>query len=472
MKEKNKKKWDRKKLLRLVQIELILLVIVLIALGLFLYKDYNERPGFLDWGTLKATERTTDSIALKWKSSRNTEIYNVFYKEKNAPAGEWEKAIVKSSDGTEPEITLEGLEEGVKYAVVLRPDSADRKGFKTSAKYFTTRKSQKIKARTLMTKLTCNKPFKLKAKAKTALHYKSSDPDIAEVDPDKGTVTPKSSGEVIIRITAEETKDYMPAKKKVRIIVIEAEATNPSSSSARIIYSLDEDDCEAVMAISGAGGASTPQSLAYTGDKYIIAYGSSSVQRIVTYDADGNNKSVRAPGVGMGHPNGFTYCNDNGVCYSVRGWTGKTVSYAVESGVFSSLNLRYGCSGIAYDRVDKVFYTSARNAMRVYSGDGNFSHMSAISNVKHSSHVYTQDCGGHAGILMHCLSGSSKHGTNYIDLYNMREGTYLGTISCDLSEVESVIVDDEGYLEIMSNYTTSVDYIWKTRINIEDIGEE
>ena len=91
--------------------------------------------------------------------------------------------------------------------------------------------------------------------------------------------------------------------------------------------------------------------------------------------------------------------------------------------------------------------------------------------VKHSEYTYTQDCGGHAGVMMRCLSGSDKHGINYIDLYDMKNGKYLGSFSCDLSEVESAIVDDEGYLEILSNNSGGTDYIWKTDINIETIGE-
>ena len=84
----------------------------------------------------------------------------------------------------------------------------------------------------------------------------------------------------------------------------------------------------------------------------------------------------------------------------------------------------------------------------------------------------TQDIGGHAGIMLRCLSPNGrKHGINYIDLYDMRNGTYLGSLSCDLSAVESAIVDDEGYLEILANNTKGVDYIWKTDLNIETLAE-
>jgi hypothetical protein len=53
----------------------------------------------------------------------------------------------------------------------------------------------------------------------------------------------------------------------------------------------------------------------------------------------------------------------------------------------------------------------------------------------------------------------------------MKNGRYLGTFSCDLSEVESCIVDKDGFLEILANNSSSVDYIWKTDLNIETLGE-
>ena len=72
--------------------------------------------------------------------------------------------------------------------------------------------------------------------------------------------------------------------------------------------------------------------------------------------------------------------------------------------------------------------------------------------------------------MFRCLSGSSKHGTNYIDLYDMKKGRYLGTFTCDLSEVESCIVDKDGFLEILANNSSNTDYIWKTNINVNSLG--
>ena len=91
--------------------------------------------------------------------------------------------------------------------------------------------------------------------------------------------------------------------------------------------------------------------------------------------------------------------------------------------------------------------------------------------VSHKGTYYTQDCGAHAGILLRCLSDSSKHGINYIDLYDMKHGKYLGSLTCDLSEVESAVVNKDGFLEILANNKSKEDYIWRTDLNIETIGE-
>ena len=40
----------------------------------------------------------------------------------------------------------------------------------------------------------------------------------------------------------------------------------------------------------------------------------------------------------------------------------------------------------------------------------------------------------------------------------------------ELSEVESAAVDEDGYMLLLGNTSDYTDYIWKTPINIEDIG--
>jgi hypothetical protein len=156
---------------------------------------------------------------------------------------------------------------------------------------------------------------------------------------------------------------------------------------------------------------------------------------------------------------------------SVQGWSGRTVVYSTKKEKWGTMTLPYGCSGIGYDRERKLLFTSSRTAMVAYTlKKEGWTVKYRTGVVRHRGKVYTQDCGGYGGIMLHCMSGSSKHGINYIDMYDMIHGKYLGSFACELSEVESVIVDNDGYMQILANNTSGHDYIWRTGINIADIA--
>jgi len=188
-------------------------------------------------------------------------------------------------------------------------------------------------------------------------------------------------------------------------------------------------------------------------------------QRIIMFNGD--EKSVSVPGIKLGHPNGLAYAD--GKCYSVRGWSGRCVTYCPETGEYDSLTLPYGASGIAYDRKSEHFYTSSRNLMAAYDKD--FNVINTIGTVRHRDY-YTQDCGGYSGILMHCISDKTKHGTNFVDFYDMVNGKYIGSVKCDLDEVESAEVDKDGYLILLANTKGETDNIWKTPINVAELGAD
>ncbi len=484
-----------------LRIGLILLVLMTMLTGYVIYKDYHERPGILERSSLKAVERTDESITLKWRGTRNTETYAIFYIPEEEllakaadqetsgtdnsdsllksageidvedPTAGWSKIIIENQKGSKDSAVIEDLEEGTRYAFVVRPDSEERKGFNTDPKYFATRKHQKIQGKKHYTKLTCSKDFKLDVTAETSLKFKSDDESVIKMDKN-GKALIKGSGAAHITVTAAETQDFLGDEFKTEVEVIDSYTTSAGGASAHIIYYLGPGNCEAVKYIAGSGGAVIPQAFGYTGEKYIVAYGMSGSQRIISFDKDGDGKSVSVPGVAMGHPNGFCYDNANKTCYCVKGWSGRAVTYKPETGEYGVVYFPNGASGIGYDRKEDLIYTCSRTVMAAYSiGENGFVTEHRCGVVRHSGKTYTQDCGGHAGIMMRCLSGSSKHGTNYVDLYDMKNGLYLGSLACDLSEVESATVDDEGYLLLLSNYSSSTDIIWKTPINIEDIGD-
>ena len=497
--------------IRFFSVALVLLAAALTAAVVMAFNHYNTYPGIVERDSIMSPGRGSDYIVVGWDEARNAKVYKVWYKEnvpeeeaakseadsgknqeketaagdqikeKAEPEGEEAKGdseaeeIVIDDSWTEletdvPEITVEDLEADTAYSFIVRADSEEIVGKASAPRSFRTKKGQKIKASKQITKFSFSKPFKLNVTAETDVTYESSDPKVAEVDPETQKIVIKGGGDAEITVTARSSTEFESASKTVDLKVIEAEPVSAGGASPRYIYHLDADNCEVVKQVSGAGGAVIPQGLAYTGDKYIISYGMGSPNRIISFDVDGDGKSVSVPSVSMGHPNGFAYADENAKCYIAKGWTSKVYTYEPTSDSYGSVNLSYGCSGIGYDRKEKLLYTCSRTAMVAYDISDGYSVKYRCGVVNHGGSVYTQDCGGHAGIMFRCLSGSNKHGTNYIDLYDMKNGRYLGTFTCDLSEVESCIVDKDGFLEILANNSSNVDYIWKTDINVNTLG--
>jgi len=479
------------KWIRLFSYASVLLMAVFTLAAIMAVNHYRLYPGRVERDSISSPGRGSDYIVISWDETQNTDVYKVWVKERDVSAEEEGTAddgldengsAAKSGnveiddtwteyETTVSEITIEGLKENTSYSFIVRADNANREGIPTGVRNFRTKKPQSIEVISKVTKFTFSEPFKLKVAAETDVLYESSDPDVAVIDPETKEIIITGAGDTEITVSAKSTSEFEGAREVVELKVLDSDPVPAGGATPQYIYHLDSDNCEVVKKVTGANGAVVPQGLAYTGDEYIIAYGMGSPNRIISFDVEGDGKEVSVPKVSMGHPNGFTYANENGRCYCVRGWTTKVFTYEPTSNTYGSINLAYGCSGIGYDRKEKLLYTCSRTAMVAYDISDGYSVKYRTGVVKHSGTVYTQDCGGHAGIMFRCLSGGSKHGTNYIDLYHMPTGRYLGTITCDLSEVESCIVDNEGYLEILANNTSGTDYIWKTEINVDTLGE-
>ena len=478
---------DLHRWIRFFSIASILLVVMLVLTFVTALNHYNTYPGKVKRDSISSPGRGSDYIIVSWDEARNADVYKVWYREdvpeEAAEDGaasdeeeEEEEELVIDDSWTEletdvPEITVGDLKKNASYSFVVRADSKEKEGTLTGPRSFRTKRTQEIKGGRMITKFTFSEPFSMNLSAETDLMYETADPEVAVVDPETNKIKITGAGETEITATARSSSKFESASKTVSLRVIDSYPVSAGGASAHVIYHLSPDNCEVAKSITGAGGAVIPQGLAYTGDKYIVVYGMGSPNRVISFDVDGDGKEVSVPKVSMGHPNGFAYADENGLCYCAKGWTSKVYTYEPTSDSYGTQNLAYGCSGIGYDRKEKLLYTCSRTAMVAYDMADGFSVKYSCGVVKHSGKTYTQDCGGHAGIMLRCLSGSSKHGTNYIDIYDMKNGRYLGTISCDLSEVESCIVNKDGFLEILANNSSSVDYIWKTDLNIETLGE-
>jgi hypothetical protein len=115
-------------------------------------------------------------------------------------------------------------------------------------------------------------------------------------------------------------------------------------------------------------------------------------------------------------------------------------------------------------------YVSSKTHIRIYTADGKFKQIAEFERCKRSGTHYSQDCGAARGFVFHAVSGEDKHAENYLDVYRIRDRKYLGTIRVNIDEIESVIVDNDGFIQILCNNTTVVDYIWKTPLNVYDLG--
>lgn len=456
----NKSK-EQLKLQILIEIGLFLALAIICAMVIL--KDYSERPGIIKAGDFSAIKRTDSSITLEWDENRNTDSYAIFYKKKGKDIKEWNRISLKNSNRKPvTKVTVDGLEAGTDYCWIMRPDNEDRKGFSSDAVVIPTKSQQKIKVKTNRVALKATKHIHLNAKAASPLSYESSNKKVATVDR-HGKVKLKGGGTATITITALESKDYLKATKTVEVNVLDAKPVKSSKAKANVIFKLTSKNCEKLINVTRGG---TPQSLAYTGDKYIVAYNSGN-SGLAIYSKNGKLLKTERTSI-LGHANGLTYCDSANCCYGVRGSSARVDIYDMKTGKFSKTSSKYSGSGIAYDRVKDVIYLSSRTGIRVYTADGKFTHKKLMANCLHSGHVYTQDCCGYDGIVIRCCSGHNKHSVNYLDIYNVKNEEYIGSLFCDIGEVESAIVDKDGYLELLIN--SRRDYVWKTPINMADIA--
>lgn len=443
----------RTKLEKLIKLEILFLIPLLILSGIVLYKEYNILPGLIQANALEIKDKTADSVSLKWKPVRNADKYIVSYKEKDS--NDW-KTTELSGDVTE--YTISELKEGIEYDFTLRADSEEKSGSSEAVNTTTTKKRQTIEGKKKQMKLAGTR--KIDLDSETEITLTAENEDVATVNKDQ--TVELSPGTTTIKAEATETDDFEKEETEIEVEVLDSVSEETDKADVHILYKLNESNCEKILTLKSSD---IPQSFDYKDGKYIISYGMENARTIVTYDEEG--KSEIKTETSLEHPNGFAV-SDKG--YSVRGWSSECVAIDLKTGECEKFNLPYGASGIAYDKKKNMFYSSSVPTLASYDKD--FNKISAISPITHKGNHYTQDCGGYNGILMRCISGSSRHETNYVDLYDMVNGLYLGSAECDLSEVESAAVDDEGYMLLLCNYAGDTDYVYKTPINIEDIGKD
>ena len=238
---------------------------------------------------------------------------------------------------------------------------------------------------------------------------------------------------------------------------------------ARNVYTFSSSNCKRLFAVTGYGKAKVPQGMAFDGKKYYFVYGMSSRQAIVTYSAAGKRLTAQKFPYRMGHPNGITWDPVTGVCYIFKGNQKRIHSWNPSNGRFAKLKTPYSSSGIAYDNKTGLLYSTSRSGIRVYTANGSFNQKKLIPRCSHGIYHYIQDCGAGEGIIFHGVSGANKHSTNFLDIYRASDSKYLASIKVTLGELESVVVGNDGYVQLLINNKSTTDYVWRTPLNVKDL---
>lgn len=241
---------------------------------------------------------------------------------------------------------------------------------------------------------------------------------------------------------------------------------------ARVVYTFNTGNCQKLFSIKGHSNATVPQGMAFTGSQYYILYGMAAGQAVVTYSANGKRLNASKFSFCIGHPNGITWDPQTKICYIFKGNTKNIFTYNPANNKFGKSKVAYSSSGIAYDNATGLLYATSKTGIRAYSADGSFSHKKLFSRCNHGIFHYIQDCGAGEGFIFHGISGANKKTTNYVDIYRASDNAYLGSIKVDLGEIESAVVGNDGYLQLLINTMgDDTDYVWKTPLNVKELKQ-
>lgn len=246
--------------------------------------------------------------------------------------------------------------------------------------------------------------------------------------------------------------------------------TNPTNGGPeRVVYTFNTSNCKKLFSIKGYKNAKVPQGMTFTGSEYYILYGMAAGQSIVTYSAGGKRLRASKFSFSIGHPNGITWDPVTRMCYIFKGNTKKFFTWNPATSRFGKSKVPYSSSGIAYDNATNMLYATSRTGIRAYSADGGFTHQRLFSRCSHGFYHYPQDCGAAEGFIFHGISGSNKKNTNYLDIYRAADSAYLGSIKITIGEVESAVVGNDGFLQLLINTSGTTDYVWKTPLNVNEL---
>lgn len=221
--------------------------------------------------------------------------------------------------------------------------------------------------------------------------------------------------------------------------------------------------------LPGGGTPGTPQSMAILPGNVIAVFhnknnaGGTAYCR--KYTKKGYVKGSQKVNHNLGHCNGATYCEKNGLIYCTGYNNGRNTHRVVALDTnFNQkfmFNLPVAVSGLAYDRTVDKFYASRGKNVYVFP----FSAFQSSHRTK-SYRRYTtasgtsQDMGGYNGIIYKFFF---YHSWGKINMYKHSTGKYLGSIKVSYSETESCVFDTAGnFIYLTANQNRAIHWTnWK-----------
>lgn len=215
--------------------------------------------------------------------------------------------------------------------------------------------------------------------------------------------------------------------------------------------------------VAAQDGYYISQSMAWLGNgEYVVSMcngGAKNKSMLVKYDGETFKKKQQSDSAR--HGNGLCYNAQEGKLYSARATSGGgnrhilTVFDAQTLKPAGTKKIKNVASCIGYDSCTGRY---AINGHTIHILDRNFK---KIKNAKKKKQRGPQDCNCFNSVVF-CV-GAPRAGCP-IDMYRMTDGAYLGTITTSLGEVESVCIDDDGYMLLLNAYRT----IYKTKKKISE----
>lgn len=235
----------------------------------------------------------------------------------------------------------------------------------------------------------------------------------------------------------------------------------------KVIAHIGSDDVETYVHVGSVGGYSITQCMTWIGDGQFAVGMSNGSKNGMLVKFKGKKQIAHNVAYGTKHTNGICYNPSTGMLYVTKASAGGGNRREITKFDAKTLKkkgtekTRERSGNIGYDEVTQKYVCGNKRVVRVYD-----SKFKRIKRIRKKTNRSCQDSNCFNGVAFMAQYGSGAP----IDMYRLSDYAYLGTITTGLGEIESVCIDDEGYILLLNAHGT----IYKTKkkiskyINIPD----